>query len=235
MKTILLDDIGEVTIKTSSRAKRLILAIQPDGTPRVTAPPGVPMIFVKKFIKQNTTWLKKHSNPQIRPYFMPGDMIGQYHKLRFKTGTKLSSRVGDEAIVISLPENLHLESPSVQAEVKKAATRALRRQAEEILPSRLYEYAQTHGYRFEEVRCKALKTRWGSCSSEKIINLNIWLMQLPDDLVEYVLIHELTHLRHQHHQPAFWSDVAAILPDYKQRRKQLKLYRPALLHPSELP
>lgn len=235
MKTINVDGVGEVVIKKSSRAKRLTLSIAPDGSPRATIPAHMPYILAERFIFQHKNWLKDHSKTDETPIFNAGDMVGHYHRLHFKSGSKLSSRVKDEEIVITMPDELQIEDKLVQTEVKRAATRALRRQAEQILPARLYEYAKSYGYQFKEVRCKALKTRWGSCSTDKIINLNIWLMQLPDYLIEYVLIHELAHLNHPHHQTAFWSEVASIVPDYKAKRKELKQYRPALLHHSELP
>lgn len=234
MSKIIVKNIGEVTFRRSAKARRLILSISHDGTPKVTVPVGIPMIMAKRFVLKNSDWISKNSVINTRSSFSDGDVIGRTHRLTFKRGESLKSRVSADRITIIIPNNQDSPSSSVQAEIKKAATRALRRQAEESLPSRLYQLAQSLGYSYKEVRCKSLKTRWGSCSSNKVINLNIWLMQLPDELIDYVLVHELAHLQFPHHQPDFWQEVAKTIPTYKQLRKELKRYRPTLMHPSEL-
>lgn len=69
------------------------------------------------------------------------------------------------------------------------------------------------------------KTRWGSCSSAGNVNFNYQLYYLPDELLDYVVVHELAHRRHMNHSKEFWSEVARYCPDYRARRKQLKEYQ----------
>jgi predicted metal-dependent hydrolase len=228
MKTIVVPDVGEVDIKKSARAKRMIIAVQPDGKARVTIPSHVPYIVGKQYVLKNRKWLIEHANQVSKPIIDHAQQIGKTHHIEFKDGEKVSSRVGKSVISVTVPAYNDITDEVVQKEALKASTRAIRRQAEAYLPSRLYEIANNYGYSFKEVRCKALKTRWGSCSSEKIINLNIWLMQLDNELIDYVLVHELTHLNHPNHQVAFWSEVGQMIPDYKQKRKILKQHKPAL-------
>jgi predicted metal-dependent hydrolase len=78
-----------------------------------------------------------------------------------------------------------------------------------------------------KIRLRRQKTRWGSCSSGGSINLNWHLVFLPPSILEYVVVHELCHLRHLDHSPQFWSLVASLLPDYQVRKKWLREYRPA--------
>ena len=68
------------------------------------------------------------------------------------------------------------------------------------------------------------KSRWGSCSSKNSIIFNYYLAKLPVDLIEYVVIHELSHIKHKHHQKPFWDEVAKILPDVKEKRKKLRKF-----------
>ncbi len=233
MTHITIEHVGEIEVRRSNRAKRLIISIQPSGKPRITAPRHVPMLLIQRFAQQHTTWIIDNIQPQV--VFSEGDQIGHYHTLSFISGSKLASRVKDEEVYVTVPPGVTFEDSEVQAKVKAAAKTALKRQAVQILPARLTEYATRYGYHYNQLNCKPLKTRWGSCSSSGVITLNIWLMQLPDDLIEYVLLHELVHLHHPHHQTAFWQELASILPDYKVRRAELKKYRPALLHTSQLP
>ncbi len=81
----------------------------------------------------------------------------------------------------------------------------LRLQARQYLPSRLRELARRHGFQPTGVTLKNLASRWGSCSSRGHINLNVWLMAAPAHLVDYVLLHELCHLREMNHGPRFWA------------------------------
>ncbi len=74
------------------------------------------------------------------------------------------------------------------------------------------------------VTFRRARTRWGSCSSNDRISLNLYLVMLPPELAEYVVVHELAHIVHKNHSPAFWERVARHLPDCKQRRKALRAY-----------
>lgn len=228
MTSIDVPDIGTVEIRTSRQAKRVILRISSEGTPRITIPAGTPKFLAKRFAIQHKDWILKHTSSQRPQVISNGLQVGRTHTILFQPGEKLQSRVSTDLIKIYMPSGLTIKNAEVQKEARKAATRAVRRQAEQYLPKRLYQIAREYCYEFKEVRCKALKTRWGSCSSEKIINLNIWLMQLPDELVDYVLVHELVHLNHPNHQKDFWDEVSSIIPSYKQHRKALKSHNPAL-------
>lgn len=228
MHSFTLSGVGEIEIKKSARAKRVILSIRHDGAPRVTVPRHVPHSYGRLYATKHQQWLMDHIERTTEILIISGSRVGQKHTVEFKKGEKLSSRVGKSMIVVSVPSSLSTDSSEVQAEALKACTRAMRRQAEAYLPSRLYEIANERGYTYKAVRCKALKTRWGSCSSNGIINLNIWLMQLTDELIDYVIAHELTHLHHQHHQADFWRELETMIPNYKQLRKELKAHRPYL-------
>lgn len=226
--TISLPDIGEISVKSSRRARRIILKITSEGAPQVTLPYGTPKFVAKRFATQNKDWILKHMNQLQSHLLTDGAHIGKTHTLRFIHGDTVKSRVTNSEIRVAVPSDAQISSQGIQVEARKASTRAIRRQAEEYLPKRLYQMAELYGYKFKEVRCKALKTRWGSCSSDRIINLNIWLMQLPNELIDYVLVHELVHLNHPNHQKDFWAEVESIMPSHKKLRKELKQYNPAL-------
>lgn len=231
MKVITLPEVGEVTIKKSRKAKRLILKITQSGEPRVVVPYFAPYALGERFAREHYTWFIKNKPTVEKLVIKPGKVIGWHYQVDFKMveNTKISSRITGNSIVIKYPQNLGIEDIGVQNEAKKACTRALKNLAEAELPGLLHGYAKKYGYKYREVRIKTVKTRWGSCSNKQIINLSIWLMQLNDDLKEYVLCHELTHLNHMHHQADFWEELARMVPDYKLRRKALKEHRPDLI------
>lgn len=124
-------------------------------------------------------------------------------------------------------EKLPLKDPSEQR-ARDAKKKILQKQAREYLPYRLEYFAKLYGYKYDKVRLSHAGTRWGSCSSNRTISLNIGLMQVPEPLRDYVLIHELAHLNHMDHSPAFWAEVGSHDPRYKDHRRRLKAFTPAV-------
>lgn len=104
----------------------------------------------------------------------------------------------------------------------------LAKKAKEYLPYRLEYYAKLHGYHYQKCRLTHANTRWGSCSSNKTISLNIGLMKLPEVLRDYVILHELAHLNHMNHSRAFWAEVQKHDKNYKSHEKKLKMFNPGV-------
>jgi predicted metal-dependent hydrolase len=108
------------------------------------------------------------------------------------------------------------------------AQRAWRARAKAALPSRLFELADRHGLAVRAVSIRSQRTRWGSCGRNGHISLNWRLMLMPDWVRDYVLVHELMHLRRLDHSPKFWRLVEAACPDYRAARQWLRAHGPAL-------
>jgi len=105
----------------------------------------------------------------------------------------------------------------------RAALRlALRETARRELPPRLYEFAAAQNLRVSRVTVRDQRTRWGSCSTRGVISLNWRLLLMPPDVRDYVLWHELMHLRRADHSRAFWKLVEGVCPDYQQARLWLR-------------
>lgn len=105
----------------------------------------------------------------------------------------------------------------------------LKRQAKVFIPQRAACFAQKMGVRFGRVAIRRQRTRWGSCSGKGNLNFNCLLMLVPEDVRDYVIVHELCHLREMNHSPRFWTAVESVLPDYKLRRKWLKEHGSAII------
>ncbi len=107
-------------------------------------------------------------------------------------------------------------------EMREAERRVLMTRARRELPARLLELAARHALTVRKVSIRNQKWRWGSCSPTGNICLNWRLVQMPEALRDYVLIHELMHLRRLDHSPRFWKLVAEACPDYRELRRQLQ-------------
>lgn len=101
----------------------------------------------------------------------------------------------------------------------------LRQQAGEVIRARAAYYAEKMGVKYNRIFIKEQKTRWGSCSVRGNLNFNWKLILTGDEQLDYVVVHELAHLKQMNHSPRFWREVEKILPDYRERRRRLKDYR----------
>lgn len=95
-------------------------------------------------------------------------------------------------------------------------------QAFDMIPKRVKVLAASMGETYGDIRIKDQKTRWGSCSSKRNLNFNWRLIMAPEKVLDYVIIHELSHLQHMDHSAAFWQRVQQVMPDYQIYRKWLK-------------
>ena len=105
-----------------------------------------------------------------------------------------------------------------------AQVEALRAQAKAALPPRLAQLAEQHGFTYNKVFIKNNVSNWGSCSSRKNINLNLRLVTLPPELADYVMLHELCHLKYLNHGPQFHALLESVCPGHRELAKELKNY-----------
>jgi len=108
------------------------------------------------------------------------------------------------------------------AQIRDAAQAWLMKHASAVFAERLDHFAPVVGVRWTRLRLSSAGTRWGSASADGSIRLNWRLIHLSMDMIDYVVVHELSHLRHMDHSPQFWDVVASVLPDHRQRRSALK-------------
>lgn len=101
-------------------------------------------------------------------------------------------------------------------------TEALRRLAKEYIPPRVEHYAKIMGLRYSGIKITSAKGRFGSCSAKNSLCFSLYLLTYPKEAIDYVIVHELAHIREKNHSPAFHAVVASVLPDHKERRALLK-------------
>ncbi len=103
-----------------------------------------------------------------------------------------------------------------------AEYRQLKQQARVFVKEKIIAINEVYNFSFNRVCIKNHKSRWGSCSKKGNLNFNYKIIHLPIELAEYIVAHELCHLKELNHSPRFWAEVARAIPDYKARRKKLK-------------
>ena len=226
MKTVHIPEVGEVRIIKHAKAKALRITVQ-GNIVTVTIPKWSPYQAGVAFAITRKNWILEHQKPTGQ---LPHGMaIGKFHHLYFQSSASnktISSRQKGSELWVTYPDSFTQSDGAVQEAAIKLAIKALRTQAENLLPQRLRTLAEQHDFSFKSVSVRQLKARWGSCNSKQEITLNLFLMQLPWELIDYVLLHELTHTKALHHGPEFWRIFEEALPGAKQRRKALHQYKP---------
>ena len=202
------------------------ISISPLGEVRLSIPWYVPKSTGLKYLKSKKDWIKIHT-VKINTDWLDGQRLYSDYQLRIAGHSKKTVRTALEGktLRIYLPSTY---SPDQKRQaISKYVNRFLRTQGEKVLIPKIMSLAERSDFQLRGVVIKNLKSRWGSCNHEKVVTLNSSLLKLPEDLVEYVMVHELAHTRYLNHSKSFWNEVVSILPDYKERRKSLKDFNSA--------
>jgi hypothetical protein len=228
-------------LRRSPRAKYLRLLIRPDGI-EVVAPTGLSDATVLAFVRQHGGWaqarleellarLAKLRQGQAERFPAEGGSVpleGRETPLFIEEtgGSRIRVSLEDQGLRLILPRTCGADRDRY---VRDALFGWMKRR----LPGRVTElierHAPLHGLYPRQLRIKSMRTRWGSCGPANDINLN-WLLGLaPLSVLEYVVVHELCHIRHRNHSRDFWELVAAHLPDWRQERQWLEAHGGGLI------
>jgi predicted metal-dependent hydrolase len=230
VKQVNIPQVGLVSLYKRRGAKTMRLSISHEGEVRLTMPKWTPYNAGVLFINGHLKWISEHQSQKLAA-FANHMRIGKAHTLYFIDDTSidtLSSRISRNEIKIYIPTGYDHSSAEVQGTVKKACLRALRKESEQLLPLRLADLANQYGFSYTDVKIKQLKSRWGSCNNFKQITLNLYLIQLPWELIDYVILHELTHTKVLAHGSDFWNELSKYLPNAKSLKKQINSYKPVI-------
>jgi predicted metal-dependent hydrolase len=224
-------EFGDITVRRSAQAKSVRIKVAPNGTFRASMPMYTPMFALKRMISSSRAELRKlRADSMPKTDYYDGMQIGKSHFLSVvqSSSTQIKTEKKKQRLTIYVPMTMSENDPMVIDAIRKLVIQALRAEAKSYLPKRLQYLASIHGFTYEKVRFSHAGSRWGSCSSKGTISLNIALMKLPFELIDYVLVHELAHTKQMNHSPEFWHIVEMIDPDYRTHRKALKEMTPSI-------
>jgi predicted metal-dependent hydrolase len=229
VKIVEVPHIGTVRLYKRRDSRAIKITINHNNEVRVTLPTWVPYRVGLQFVTSRKDWIAGHRRPPA--VVTQGNKIGKAHHLSFvdsPAAQKPSYRISGQSIRVTKPASMAVGSQAVQDAAERGIIRALRDEANQLLPIRLAQLAQKYGFEYKSVEIKLLRSRWGSCSHKQHIALNLYLMQLPWQLIDYVLLHELTHTKVLNHGAAFWQEMLRCDPNAKELRKQLRSFQPQL-------
>ena len=225
------------------RRRNVHVLVNDEGDLEVRAPWRFSVDDARAAIQEHRNWVlgaleETRSRLRLRPQLVTGSslpFLDEQLRLRVEVQAQLSLfDVSDR--VSSRLGSVQRQGRELYVQVHAAEQSAVRRlletwyheQAEKIFVQHMPPIAETLDVQYSRVSVRAQRTRWGSCSSRGSINLNWRLMLMPVRLMEYVLAHELAHLREMNHSPAFWALVGEVFSDYRERRRELEIAARAL-------
>jgi len=209
-----------------SRRKSIALVVVADATLIVRAPMRTTLEYIKElvwrkrlWINKKKSWVLKNGSPAKVKEFVDGEeflYLGENYKLKI-----------DSCDIIKLDGFLYFPAKYLNgSRLKPIFCRAkmiawYKQEAKEIITERANLYSRLTGWKFKLISITSAETRWGSCGTKGSINFAWKLIMAPLEVIDYVVIHELTHLAVRNHSAKFWDKVRDVVPDYKTRRKWL--------------
>ncbi|MDD2797827.1 MAG: SprT family zinc-dependent metalloprotease [Bacteroidales bacterium] len=225
-------DFGTITIKINPKARSVIFRLTPNEL-KITVPAHCTQKEFQRILENHRPTLKlKQTKAKPATIF---DENTELQTNRFRVKILRTDRADfyfsrkEGVLYIACPMQTDFNRASVREMIIKGIERYLRSDAKMHLPERLKMLADQKGLKFSEVKINSSKTRWGSCSGRKSINLSFYLMLLPSHLIDYVLLHELTHTLEMNHSPRFWAKLDEFAQNKSDKfKKELKSYRTSL-------
>lgn len=206
-----------------SKRRTIALIVERDGSLTVRAPLRMTAQLIKEFVEKHAKWVEKkqaevQSLVPVQPRrYQAGERflyLGQIYPLEIVRDAK-------QKLVLNGSFQLaEQEQPNAQFIFRNW----YRKQAAKIIGERVAHFANHFGLHIERVRITSARTRWGSCSAKGTLSFSWRLLMTSPDVIDYVVVHELAHTVHHNHSKRFWKLVEKWMPDYHERRKQLRHY-----------
>lgn len=227
-EVVLGQEVRRYLLRRSPR-RTLAITVEPGGHLIVTAPDGATMAQVEAVLRRRRQWIARRRReaaalapPSIPREWVSGEThryLGRQYRLRIRRGAPITTVLTGRYLTVTVPDPLDHE------QVRRAAERWYRTRARETFGRRMEDLVrQTPRLRLKEppeLIVRRLRKRWGSCSAAGRILMNVDAVKLPVGCIDYLLLHELCHVREPNHGPAFWRLLDACMPDWERWRKRL--------------
>ena len=212
--------MNQYTLVRSAR-KTIAICIRPNGDVEVRAPQRTPARAIEDFVRSKAQWIAEKRSMMLERDKKRSRFALDYNSRLLVLGEEWGIRTGRTGYDLSrrqmlIPNNLNPD------EIKSACERGYRKLARDFLPARIERYAARMDVTPANIRISGATTRWGSCSGKGSLNFSWRLMMAPGEVIDYVVVHELAHLREMNHSPRFWAIVTDTMPEYQVHRTALK-------------
>ena len=222
----------EINFRKSLKAKNISIRIKPFEGVLVTVPRFLSFKIANDFVESKMNWIQKNllkiqSQEQLQTNFKIGSVFHtKFHSFFIDSTSEIKNTFLKENkfIKIYISEKKEVQSIESQDYIRNIIEQILRIEAKSYLPKRVDELAKKHNFTYQKLAIKNTKTRWGSCSFKNNINLSLHLMRLREELIDYVILHELVHTKVKNHSREFWTNLGIHCPKSKSLDEELKKY-----------
>ena len=210
----------------NNRLKHTYLSFDDEGT-LIIKSPKVSQKYIEKLLLKKSSWINSSKEKILQKKGRSVDFskeselyfYGKSYPLVLQIWTKKRSKLIFEGTQFTLCYSNYDE-----VAFQKHIDHFYKEKAKEFIPTMLNTYSSAMNLKYNKVSFRKTKRQWGSCSGKNDLSFNSMMAKLPQNVIEYIIVHELAHIRHKHHQKSFWSLVERHLPDYKERIILLKHY-----------
>ena len=227
MKIQILEDSSiTYTVRISDKSKRLGLKIRKNSWLEIIIPKYCLQSSVLNFVESKIDWIKKHAKKEEETLKFEISnnceifIAGKHLKVQIKKTLVGNSYAIENWEILILA--ISISKKDEKNEIKKTFEDYLKQISKKHLEDRSNFFAQKLGVSFKNITIKSQKTRWWSCSSQWNINYNYNIILCPTNIIDYLVVHELCHLREMWHDKKFWNLVESVSPNYRLERKWLK-------------
>ncbi|HEY7067357.1 MAG TPA: SprT family zinc-dependent metalloprotease [Chloroflexota bacterium] len=221
--------INYSVVRTARRRKTVEITLDPRDGVLVAAPRDTPAERVRAVVAKRASWIVLHGQSDFEGSqarrFVSGESVpylGRQVRLVVTLANVKKASVAFSHWSLAVTAPADLPEPARRAAIERALVRWYRQRAADRLPKRVQYWAPRVGVTPTEVLIRAQSARWASCSPSGVLRFNWRVVMAPPALIDYVVVHELVHLRVRTHTAAFWAELARLIPDFKLRRAHLK-------------
>lgn len=206
-----------------SKRKSIAIIVEHDGKVIVRAPLKAPERLILAFVESKRAWITEKKMfalsqpPVLKRKFINGESLPLFGKL---IPLHVSTLPGKKKIIF---KNDVFYLTQKDDDLALHIEKWFKKRAQVFFQDRVQRMAAVYNLKFEKIRISSARTRWGSCSFRGTLSFNWKLIMAPIPVIDYVIIHELTHLKIKNHSSKFWEEVEKKMPDFKQKREWLKL------------
>jgi len=227
-----------IIYKTSTQAKHLRITVKGRDEVIVSVPKAISQKQAEAFVLKHKDWIEeKLALAKEKAGDRPAEYtFGTAFKTKLTTLRVLETaqdrvflKQEKEFLGIYIPKGIDISTEAWQTLIKTQIEEQLRREAKFYLQKRTREIAAEKGIGIGKVTIRMTKSRWGSCSHQNHISLSAYCMTLPDELIDYIICHELAHVKEKNHSKAFWEHLEQLLPGAGKLDKEIKKYTTAVL------
>jgi len=213
----------EINKLVRSNRRTIALVVERDGSLTVRAPRRAVLAAIQSFILEKQDWI-------IRARERTQSLV-EVPKKEYRNGERFLFLGSEYELNLVKPQRPALKfengftlGNSAQARGERVFAHWYKEQAYAVIAERVRVFSSQYGFSPKQVKISSARTRWGSCSPDGTLNFTWRLVMAPLDVIDYVVVHELAHLRVKDHSSRFWREVEKIMPEYREHRKWLRIH-----------